>query len=452
MVRSHLRHKIAKLGSCVPLAAVAGAMLFSLAASQSKAQTVTVLHTFTGGADGAAPLAGLTPDAAGNLYGTTYYGGSVAGQCGESGCGVVFKMTHRSSGWTQTPIYKFRGGPDGAFPEARVIFGPDGALYGTTWAGGTGTCFNAGCGTVFKLQPPPHVCASVQCLWRETILYTFTSHTDGAHPAAEVAFDRAGNLYGTTTSGGSGPCQQGCGTVFKLTPNGDGPWNKSTTYSFQGGANDGTEPNSALVFDSAGNLYGTTTYGGAYQCYRGSAPGCGTVFELTPSGSGWTEAVLHIFTDGADGGYPTGLVFDRQGNLYGAALTGPYVPPGEFGSGTIFELIPAQGGGWTFTVPYTFPDVGDGAEQPNAPVLDASGNIYGSGSMGGVFSYGAAYKLTHSNSGWNYAALGSFDFQGASGGFPQGAPVVDAQGNLYGVCQGGPFPSPDAGTVWEVTP
>lgn len=452
MLGSHLPPKITKLASCVPLAALAGAMLLTFATSQLKAQTVTILHTFTGGSDGAVPMAGLTPDAAENLYGTTYYGGSVAGPCWESGCGVVFKMTHRSSGWTQTPIYKFRGGSDGTNPQARVIFGPDGALYGTTYDGGTGSCFNFGCGIVFKLQPPPHVCASVSCPWRETILYSFTSFTDGANPTAEVAFDRAGNLYGTTTWGGTGPCQYGCGTVFKLTPNGDGTWSKSTPYSFQGGANDGTGPNSALVFDSAGNLYGTTYYGGAYECYLGSGVGCGTVFELTPSGSGWTEVVLHIFTDGVDGGYPTGLAFDRDGNLYGAASTGPYVQPGEFGSGTIFELTPGQGGHWTFTVPYTFPNIGDGAEHPNAPALDASGNIYGSGSGGGAFSSGAAYKLISSNSGWNYSTLGSFDFQGASGGFPQGASVVDAHGNLYGVCEGGPYPLPDAGTVWEVTP
>jgi len=451
MVRSQLRRKIAKLGSSVLLTAVAGAMLLTLAALQSEAQTVAVLHTFTGGADGAGPVAGLTPDAAGNLYGTTYYGGSIAGQCWEPGCGVVFKMTHRGSGWTETPIYKFQGVPDGTYPAARVILGPDGALYGTTWGGGTGSCFNSGCGMVFKLQPSSTFCGSVSCPWRETILYSFSSFTDGANPAAEVAFDRAGNLYGTTNSGGSGPCQDGCGTVFKLTPNGDGTWSKSTAYSFQGGANDGIGPNSALVFDSAGNLYGTTYSGGTYDCYLGGT-GCGTVFELTPSGSGWAETVLHIFTDGTDGGYPTGLVFDREGNLYGAASTGPYVEPGEFGSGTIFELIPGQSGQWTFTVPYTFPNIGDGAEYPNAPVLDASGNIYGTGTRGGIFSWGAGYKLTLSNGGWNYATIGSFNFQGASGGLPQGAPVVDAQGNLYGVCEGGPYPSPDAGTVWEVTP
>jgi uncharacterized repeat protein (TIGR03803 family) len=441
---------------CLAMAAITGMTLWPLAAAQLQAQTLAVLHTFTGGADGSIPMAGLTLDPAGNLYGTTNQGGSFEGQCYPSGCGVVFRMTHHGAGWTQTPLYTFRGKPDGGSPVGRVILGPDGALYGTTYYGGAGggpdSCFNSACGTVFKLQPPPNFCPSISCPWRETILYSFTSFADGAYPAAEVAFDRAGNLYGTTALGGSGPCSYGCGTVFRLSPNGDGTWSKTTLYSFQGGASDGLFPASALVFDSAGNLYGTTFYGGTYECYLGSYPGCGTVFELTPTNSGWIETVLHIFTDGTDGGYPTGLVFDSQGNLYGAASTGPYVQPGEFGAGAIFELAPAQGGGWIFTVPYTFSNIGDGAQSPNAPAMDAAGNIYGSSEDGGEYGNGAVYKLTRWNGGWGYATLGSVNLLGPSGGFPQGVIALDAQGNLYGMCEAGPYPSPDAGTVWEITP
>ena len=422
--------------SLVRLAVAGIATLFILAASAAQAQTLTVLHGFTGGADGANSAAGLTLDAAGNLYGTTLRGGIEEGPC-YGACGVVFKMTHRGSGWTETPIYSFGGSPDGENPNARVIFGPDGALYGTTYEGGS--C----CGTVFKLQPPPSFCASTSCSWRETILYSFTSLADGAYPAAEVVFDRAGNLYGTTQSGGTGPCQLGCGTVFELSPNANGTWSKSTLHSFQGGATDGSSPDSALLFDSAGNLYGTTDLGGNYYCY--SAPTCGTVFELTPSGSGWTEKVLHFFTDDADGGNPAGLVFDREGNLYGAACQGP----GEFGAGTIFELTPDQGGGWTFTVPYTF--TSSGASFPNAPSMDAAGNIYGSSQNGGVYGTGAAYKLTRSNGGWSYSTVGSFNYQGPSGDTPVGTVVVDAQGNLYSTCYSGGS-SQNAGTVWEITP
>ncbi len=404
-----------------------------------QAQTLTVLHTFTLGPDGGKPTAGLTPDAAGNLYGTTYSGGPLNEQCFDGGCGVVFKMTHGGSGWILTPLYSFGSLPDGQGPQSRVIFGPDGALYGTTYSGGAHEC----CGTVFKLQPPANSCGSFSCPWRETILYSFTSLADGAHPTAEVVFDRVGNLYGTTSEGGGGPCEVGCGTVFELSPNGNGTWSKSTLHSFQGGASDGASPDSALLFDSAGNLYGTTYLGGDYDCY--SAPTCGTVFELTPSGSGWTEKVLHIFADGPDGGNPAGLVFDSEGNLYGAASSGP----GEFGAGTIFELTPNQGGGWTFTVPYTFTD--SGASFPNAPTMDAAGNIYGGSQNGGVYGPGAAYKLTRSNGGWSYATLGSFEFQGASGSLPEGTVVVDAQGNVYGACYVGPPPH-NGGTVWEITP
>jgi uncharacterized repeat protein (TIGR03803 family) len=452
MPTEHRPPRIARIRYRPAVVFLTAGILLLLAVAQ--AQTVTVLHTFTGGADGAIPMAGLTLDAAGNLYGTTSQGGSFAGPCFDFGCGVVFKMSHHGSGWIQTPIYAFKDSPDGQYPSARVVFGPDGALYGTTSLGGTGLCIDGSraCGTVFKLQPPPTFCASFSCPWQETILYSFTSDVDGYYPTAEVVFDRAGNLYGTTAGGGSGACQGGCGTVFKLTPNGDGTWSKTTVYWFQGGANDGIDPDSALVFDVAGNLYGTTYYGGTYDCYLGNYPGCGTVFELTPSGSGWTETVLHVFTDGSDGGYPTGLVFDSGGNLYGAASTGPYVQPGEFGAGTIFEFTPSQGGGWTFGVPYTFPDTGDGAEFPNAPTMDDAGNIYGDSGDGGAYGSGAAYQLTRSNGGWSYATLGSFNFEGASGGFPQGVIVFDAQGNLYGMCEAGPYPSPDAGTVWEITP
>ena len=340
-------------------------------------------------------------------------------QCFDEGCGVVFKMTRVGSGWIETPVYSFGSLPDGQGPESRVIFGPDGALYGTTYQGGANAC----CGTVFKLQPPAHSCASVSCPWRETILYSFTSLADGAYPVGDLVFDRSGNLYGTTAGGGTGSCQVGCGTVFELSPNGNGAWTKTTLHSFQGGAGDGASPDSALLIDSAGNLYGTTAVGGSYYCY--SKPTCGTVFEMSPSGSGWTETVLHVFTDGPDGGNPAGLVFDSEGNLYGAASSGP----GEFGAGTIFELTPYQGGGWTFTVSYTFSDIG--VSFPNAPTMDAAGNIYGGSQNGGVYGTGAAYKLTRSNGGWSYATIGSFNFK-ARPATLRGPVAIDAQGNVYG--------------------
>ncbi len=411
------------------------------------AQTLTVLHTFTDGADGGflAPSmsGGITRDSGGNLYGTTNAGGITTGQCGFVGCGVVFKV---SSHGVETPIYKFQGAPDGMYPDARVIIGPDGALYGTTQQGGSGSCFGIGCGTVFKLQPPPNFCASFECPWHETILYNFSSPADGFYPVGDVTFDSAGNLYGTTEQGGSESCSRGsysCGTVFKLTPNSNGTWTKTTIYAFQGGANDGMEPESPLAIDRAGNLYGATPYGVGTGCIYGF--GCGTVFELTPSGSGWTETILHIFTGNSDGGYPFGgLIFDPSGNLYGAASYGP----GEFGYGTLFELTPQQGGGWNFSVPYTF----DGqAEGPVDLTMDASGNLYGNAG-GGEGGSGVVYRLTNSGGGWTFTSLYSFGFNNSDGFFPAGKVVLDAQGNIYGVCSEGPYPSPDAGTVWKLTP
>lgn len=427
------------------LAALLAVAWFTIAA---QAQTLTVLHEFTGGADGGGPLGGLFQDSGGNLYGTTTEGGG-GGSCEFGECGVVFRISHR--GGIETPIYAFKGAPnDGESPYARVIVGPDGALYGTTFSGGTGSCIGGGggCGTVFKLQPPPTFCPSFNCPWKETILYTFTSSADGLFPMAEVVFDRAGNLYGTTRSGGNGPCNygsySGCGTVFELSPNGNGTWTKSTLYSFQGGANDGIDPESALVFDQAGNLYGTTVYGAGTSCELND--GCGIVFKLTPSGSGWTETVLHIFTGNSDGGLPAGgVIFDSQGNLYGGAGYGP----GEFGLGLIFEFSPEQGGGWSFNVLYT---LGDGeADYPNPLTIDAAGNLYWSGGGGGIGS-GAVGTLRYSNGSWSYTTLYSFAADGSQGFFPAGKVVLDARGNLYGTNSAGPYPSPDAGTVWELTP
>ena len=272
--------------TCRVLMAVLITLPLFTAAGQ--AQTLNVLHTFTGSPDGAGPGPGLTASGA-TLYGTTEYGGNLA-NCDRS-CGTVFKVARSGTGWVETPIYKFTGVPDGANPMARVIVGPDGALYGTTVMGGTGSCDigSRGCGTVFKLQPPPNFCASFLCEWRETVLYSFASFADGAWPEAELVFDHAGNIYGSTVTGGTGPCNYvygGCGTIFKLTPNGNGTWSKSTLHSFQGGPNDGAGPGCALVVDQAGNIYGTTPEGGG-QCFEDSS--CGVVFQLTPSGAKWKK-------------------------------------------------------------------------------------------------------------------------------------------------------------------
>ena len=262
-------------------------------APAAQAQTLSILHTFTGGGDGGEPYAGLTIDQAGNLYGTTSTGGA--------GYGTVFKLSHVGTGWILSTLYTFEGGNDGATPQARVVFGPDGTLYGTTSYGG------AGYGAVFSLRPPGQPCRSTNCPWTETVLYRFTGTVDGAIPGyGDLAFDAAGNIYGTTMGGGAN-CSPyyHCGVVFKLSRSG-GSWTESVLYSFSPSGNDGLIPDSGVVLGSAGNLYGTTVLGGV--------DGGGVVFQLTQSGSAWTETVLHSFGGSNDGDGPVGgLIMDQPG-------------------------------------------------------------------------------------------------------------------------------------------
>ena len=261
----------------------------------------TVLYTFTGGADGGSPAAGLIRDA-GNLYGTTATGGNTSISCIlNSGCGVVFKVDPVGN---ERVLYTFTGGADGAFPEAGLIRDTVGNLYGTAYSGGA-----HGWGVVFKLDPTG----------KETVLYNFTGGADGGGPNAGLIRDAAGNLYSTTLGGGntSKSCfaGYGCGVVFKL----DLAGNETVLYTFTGGA-DGGSPWAGLVRDAAGNLYGTTITGGTKgnSCLYGD--GCGVVFKLDSAGN---QTVLHSFSGGADGGNPlAGLTLDTSGRLGGTTEYG----------------------------------------------------------------------------------------------------------------------------------
>jgi hypothetical protein len=242
---AHLRAKIVALVSLTVMATLLAAL------PTAQAQTYHVLYSFTGGSDGASPVAGLTMDAAGNLYGTTASGGYTGGNCGSGpGCGTVFKLTHHGSGWTLAPLYAFKGDSgadyDAATPIARVIFGPDGSLYGTTRGGGGGGCsyLHNGCGAVFKLSPPAPVCKTVLCPWTETVLYR-VAQDHGEEASGDVVFDSAGNLYSTVTLGG----QLDGGYVFELTPS-NGGWSEQTLYSFDPNDIDCNAPMAGLVFDA----------------------------------------------------------------------------------------------------------------------------------------------------------------------------------------------------------
>ncbi len=296
--------------------------------------------------------------------------------------------------------------------------------------------------------------------WTEKVLHTFTG-TDGGYSEAGLIFDAAGNLYGTTAGGGNftGHCsQQGCGTVFELTPNGSGGWTETVLYKFcsQIGCTDGFNPVGGLVMDAAGKLYGTTQYGGdfSYDCTYYSLQGCGTVFELTPNeNGGWTRTAVYTFCleDGcANGANPAaGLIFDCCGNLYGTATYG-----GEEW-GTVFELTPNGGGGWTARALHYFGNGGDGANPYAGLTSDGYGNFYGTTKYGGhgscqYLGCGTVFVV----SGGSERVLHSFDSNGTDGYYPVASLLVD--GNVYGTTsQGGSSGQcgqNGCGTVFEVTP
>jgi hypothetical protein len=230
-----------------------------------------------------------------------------------------FKLTPNSDGsWTESLLYSFSG-TDGQFPSSRMTFDPAGNLYGTT-QGGPGP--NAGYGTVFKLTP-----TSDGSFWTESVLHVFTGFSDGEIPAAGLILDAAGNLYGTTEDGGIQNCiggYGGCGLVFKLTPKSDGSWKKTVLHMFAG--RPVGDPAADLIFDAAGNIYGTAW-----------GKGNGAVFKMTPSPNGWAYSILQAF-DGKPGSQPRApLVLDNAGNLYG---TTSVCGPGEGCDGIVFEITP----------------------------------------------------------------------------------------------------------------
>ncbi len=389
--------------------------------------TEKVLHSFAGGSDGAYPD-GILFDASGNIFGVTNTGGN--DECGtqlSAGCGVVFEMTPNQGSWSESVIHVFDQSTDGGNPYALLVMDASGNLSGCNlYYGPHGT------GSVFQLAPSGGS-------WSETILGTFPTVNDGLS-CDGLVLDPAGHLFGVTAAGG----KNNEGLVFQFIPKTGGKWKEAVRYSFMGGNNDGTapeappifyppskkrdviygttfeggphlagtvfemqkikgkwtetpiyffqglpfgtstdgtNPTASVVFDHAGNLYGTTDYGGA--------AGVGAVYELSPNGQGgWTESVLYEFTDGADGGHPSALIIDDAGNLYG-------VTSGHNTFGSVYELSPPTGGGaWTFTVLYDFKGGADGGGGGGALLRDASGNLYGTTTYGGAHNLGVVYEVT----------------------------------------------------------
>jgi hypothetical protein len=264
----------------------------------------------------------------------------------------VFKLTPNDGVYTETVLYRFSGGTDGAAPMATLIIDSTGNLFGTTQLGGGGSCVD-GCGTVFRLAP------STGGTFTETVLYQFTGGSDGASPRAGLSMDANGNLYGTTYNGGGGGCVDGCGTVFKLAPTGNGTFAETVLNRFTGGTV-GANPSGGLLVDpSAGNLYGTTFNGGGNFCYSHSAAGCGIVFQLIPNKDGtYRETVLHTFAGASYGSGPmAGLVACKDGNQYGTtADAGGGGTGGGAGDGTVFKLtVPPPIGTIVPLLPNYFP-------------------------------------------------------------------------------------------------
>jgi hypothetical protein len=358
---------------------------------------------------------------------------------------------------TETVLYNFIGGPKDGTNASGLILDAAGNLYGTTSNGGT-----LGGGIAFEVSP------SASGSWTETILHYFIGGTDGFEPTANLVLDAAGNLYGTTLEGGTGPCSmgahKGCGTVFKLSPNGSGSWTETILYSFAGGT-DGELPRSNLILDTAGNLYGTTSYGGTHLgCAYPAAVkiGCGTVFELLPGLNGvWTKKILHDFGGGVDGQIPyAGLVFDKSGNLYGTTdWGGPPEGCGGFGRlqscSVVFELTPIAGKGWDEKL---LPMPGYNIVANLA--IDSEGNLYGAADSGGdcgndyEAGCGEVWELSPVGGGqWNTYPVAQFCETSPS------AVILDGAGNLYwtagatyGLCEGSPAEvvesSPGANNTW----
>jgi uncharacterized repeat protein (TIGR03803 family) len=334
--------------------------------------TEKVLHTFTGGKDGGTPNAGLMFDAAGNLYGTTVEGGSC-------NVGAVFELIPNHGKWTEKVLHSFNcNGTDGIKPEAGLIFDAAGNLYGTTLLDATNSA-----GTVFELLPS-------RSKWAEKVLHRFsTKDKNGYWPSASLILDKAGNLYGTTAVGGSTGCfGHGCGTVFELILN-QGKWTEKVLHTFVPDGKDGRQPVASLIFDPAGNLYGTTSNGGTYR-------DIGTVFELTPTADGiWTEKVIHSFGNGNDGALPVAaLAQDAAGNLYGTTAQGGTLSQQCYpsGCGTVFELV-HKDGIWTEKVLHAF-NSSDGVAPEAGLIFDPARHLYGTTFQGGTNYSGTIFEIT----------------------------------------------------------
>ena len=376
----------------------------------------TVLYSFQGVPDGQVPSAGLVSDSAGNLYGTTMYGGS--GPCtfvDGDGCGAIFKVSPSANGWTETVLYSFQGKNDGRYPIAGLSIDTAGNLYGTTPGRvGVGSCPPA-CGNVFKLSSTGVF----------TVLHKFTGGIDGTLPTTGLAIDSSGRLYGTTDGTGHG-------TVFQLV-NSSGNWKLTTLYAFSGGK-DGSGPSGDPLVAPDGSVYGAAIQGGA---------GTGVIYRVYKT-KAWHEKAIYLF--GEHGGPRDNLAFDSKGNIDGVTE-----------DDIVYQLTPGKNGKWTEKVLHHMNDTrrhNDGFGVRGGVAIDATGNVYGVTVSGGTVELGTVYTISFDGTKWNESIL--YNFQGGEdGGSPTGQIIFGKDGNLYGVTQGGGGSGcgdGGCGTVFEITP
>jgi uncharacterized repeat protein (TIGR03803 family) len=417
----------------VPVASRSSAVGSTAHQLNAPGSAVSVIYSFRG-PDGSTPEAAVIADGHGNLYGTTVAGGATGPSCPSDGCGTVFElMPQKSGGWKELVLHSFAGS-NALYPSNALVFNPSGNLFSATEVGG-----RAGAAYGLEHRAPG---------WHYVTLHDFLGGRDGQQPRSSLTY-LSGTLYGTTVAGGNGS-SGGNGVVYAITGSGQ-HWKEKIIHRFVNSAY-GANPQAGLVSDSAGNFYGTTSYGGNPAC----PTGCGTVFELSPVGGRWTGKVLHKF-DGYDGFDPLAtLVFDSHGNLFGSTNQGQGGGCVGAGCGTIFELSQVKNGSWRFSVVHNFSAKQGGGPAGNM-VFNASGNLYGSTVIGGNLAAckqqggcGVVFKLTPLGNGkWTYAVLHAFN-NSPDGALPNGGLAENGRGRIFGTTIGGG--TYGLGTVFQVKP
>lgn len=413
MPKWRVRHSIIKFQ-------IALGMVAALTSAAWAANTTQLIYSFSGGNDGEYTDTELVIDGNGNLYGTSVQGGKFGG-------GTVFQLSPSSSGWTQTVLYNFTGGADGGEPYKGVTLDAQGNLYGTAVTGGSGSC-EGGCGVVYQLSKSGDA-------WTESVIHAFTGGNDGSGPGSPVAFDKSGNLFGMTPTGGA----LGFGVVYEMKLNAHGSWNLNVIHTFTGGSDGLGGSASRLLVGASGDLYGVNTVGGA--------KGFGNVFEIAPSGSQWHLKTLYSFQDQPDGASPYGgVILGKDGSLYGTTYYA-----GANDVGTVYKLTNANGS-WTESVLYSFKGGSDGDSPISTLVADAKGNLYGTTSDGGspTCGCGTIFRLTPGSAGdWTEKVV--YRFPGTpDAGFAYNGMVSDTKGNFYGATVHGG--TANDGAIYAFTP